>query len=81
MPDIDETLINFRIEPLWELIENDSSVVLQWYTGTIVGVKKDNEVHIKWDKESFCDGDPEITQDELLITKWNKHDVRGWRRV
>jgi len=81
MPDIDETLINFRIEQLWEFIENDSSAVLQWCKGTIVGVKKDNKVHIKWDKESLRDGDPEITQEKLLVTKWNKHDVRGWRRA
>jgi len=78
-PKVDETMIDVRIEQLWEYTEDDGSVVKQWCSGVVVGVKTQNRVLIKWDKEHIQDG-LEITQQKLLVSKWNKHVCEGWRK-
>ena len=78
-PKVNEDLIDARIEQLWGFEEPDGTVVDQWCRGTIVAVKKNNKVHIKWDDECVRDGDPGVTGEILLKTKWNKHVERGWR--
>ena len=78
-PKVDETMIDVRIEQLWEYTEEDGSVVKQWCSGVVVGVKTQNRVLIQWDKEHIQDG-LEITQQKLLVSKWNKHVCEGWRK-
>ena len=50
-PKVDETMIDVRIEQLWEYIEEAETVVKQWCSGVVVAVKTQNRVLIKWDKE------------------------------
>ena len=44
-----------------------------------MAVKKNSKVHIEWDKSCVRDGDPKITQERLLKTKWNKYVEEAWR--
>ena len=78
-PDVDENFIGAKIEQLWEYTEKDGTVVPQWCQGTVVAVKKNSRVHIKWDKSCLREGDPEITQEKFLKTKWNKQVNEAWR--
>ena len=78
-PTVDETMIDVRIEQLWEYVEEDGTVVKQWCSGVVVAVKTQNRVLIRWDKEHIQDGQ-EITQQKLMVSKWNKHVSEGWRK-
>ena len=78
-PTVDETMIDVRIEQLWEYVEEDGTVVKQWCSGVVVAVKTQNRVLIRWDKEHIQDG-LEITQQKLMVSKWNKHVSKGWRK-
>ena len=50
-PTVDETMIDVRIEQLWEYVEEDGAVVKQWCSGVVVAIKTQNRVLIRWDKE------------------------------
>ena len=78
-PTVDETMIDVRIEQLWEYVEEDGIVVKQWCSGVVVAVKTQNRVLIRWDKEHIQDG-LEITQQKLMVSKWNKHVSKGWKK-
>ena len=45
-PKVDESMIDVRIEQLWEYIEEAGTVVKQWCSGVMVGVKTENIVII-----------------------------------
>jgi len=79
MPDVDETLIGAKIEQLWEFKEEDGAVVPQWCQGEVVAVKNNNKVHIQWDESCLRKGDPKVTQERFLKSKWNKHVNEAWR--
>jgi hypothetical protein len=79
MPTVDETFVGAKIEQLWDFTEKGGTVVQQWCQGVVVAVKKNSKVHIEWDKSCVRDGDPKITQERLLKTKWNKHVEEAWR--
>ena len=79
MPDVDETLIGAKIEQLWEFKEEDGTVVPQWCQGEVVAVKNNNKVHIQWDESCLRKGDPKVTQERFLKSKWNKHVNEAWR--
>ena len=78
-PPVDENLVGARMEQLWEFIEKDGKAINQWCQGTVVAVKSNNRVHIKWDKGCLREGDPEITQETFAKRKWNKHVLEAWR--
>jgi len=52
-PKVDESMIDVRIEQLWEYIKEDGTVVVvkQWCSGVVVAVKTQTRVLIKWDME------------------------------
>ena len=50
-----------------------------WCQGTVVGVKKNNKVHIKWDGSTLREREIAITEETLLKSKYNKHVQGGWR--
>ena len=79
-PKIDKTMIDARIEQLWEYIKEDGSVVKQWCAGVGVAVKTQNRVLIRLDKQHIQDG-LEITQQKLMVSKWNKHVSKGRRKL
>ena len=72
-PNVDEHLIDVRIEQYWNYTEPDWKVVPVWCKGVVVAVKNNSKVHIRWDDDYVANGDPKVTEERLLVTKWNKH--------
>ena len=81
MPKVDETLIVARIAQRWYYTEPDGTVIPVWCKGTVVGVKTKGKVRIEWDDEYLRDSDPKVTEEVLLVSKWNKHVETGWRCI
>ncbi len=78
MPEIDSTLIEFRIEMLFEYTETDGTTHLDWCHGevTLVIGNKTTHAKIRWDEECLRPGDCSTTQEKLLQTKWNPEQAR-----
>jgi hypothetical protein len=76
---VDETLVGAEIEQLWIFTEKNGKEIMQWCQGKVVAVKKNSKVHIKWRKDCLRDGDPAVTEERLLISKYNKHMEEAWR--
>jgi hypothetical protein len=83
MPDIDSTLVGFRIEKLFEYSETDGTTYLDWCHGQVVLVNGDKIKYatIRWDEECLRPGDRSTTRDKLLQTKWNPAQAKAgaWR--
>ena len=73
IPEVNENIINERIEMLWEFYEQDSTVKLYWCTGSVIGFKGGNKVIIEWDDET------EDTVEELTPFRYNKTNAKAWR--
>ena len=76
-PAIDETLFGKRIQVKFEMdeLDEEGENKLIWYTGRVIGVKKNNkDFFIRWDDEKEKD-----SCERLLITKWNKQTKGSWR--
>ena len=65
---------------------DDDGPVLQWYQGEVIGfIKKLDGKHmivkIEWNEKCLKEGDPTITKQKLLRTKWNpgKPSNGPWR--
>ena len=80
-PKVDNDLINTRIEQRFDYDEPDGSVVPMWCRGVVVAVMKNSKVHIEWEEKFLRDGDPPVTKERLLTTKWNKNVNEGWRCI
>ena len=48
-PDVEEKLVDVEMEMLFSYDEPDRTSSNMWCQGTVVGVKKNDKVHIKWD--------------------------------
>ena len=59
--------------------EPDGSINMMWCQGTVMAVKNNSKVHIKWDSSTLREGDKAITEETLLKSKYNKHVLGGWR--
>ena len=53
--------------------------MLQWCQGLVVAVKNGNKLHVEWDDSCLRDGDPNITEEKFMVSKWNKHTEGAWR--
>ena len=78
-PNVDEGLIDRRMEQLWNYKEPDGTVVQVWCRGVVVAVKSNSKVHVCWDTAFVAKGDPKVTEEQFLVSKWNKHVEEGWR--
>ena len=78
-PKIDKTILDKRIQQLFEYPERDKDDKKVWCQGLVVGVKKDNTVRIKWDKQYLRPGDLEITEETLFTERFNKKYLYSWR--
>ena len=78
-PEVDEKLIDVEMEILFSYDEPDGTKSNMWCRGTVVAVKKNNKVHIKWHDSTLREGDIAITDETLLKSKYNKHVLGGWR--
>ena len=83
MPDIDATLVGFRIEKLFEYNETDGTPYLNWCHGQVVSVNGDKIKYatIRWDEECLRPRDRSTTREKLLQTKWNPAQAKAgaWR--
>jgi len=75
----------FKIDMLFEYSDDDGTV-LQWYQGEVIEFIKDLDekhviVKIEWNEKCLKEGDPTITKQKLLRTKWNpdKPSNGAWR--
>ena len=80
-PNIDGSLIDRRMEQRWDFKEPSGKVVPMWCKGTIVAVKGNSRVHIRWDDNYVREGETNVTEERLLVSKWNKQVEEGWRFV
>ena len=81
-PEQNEEFIGTNIEQLWNFTETDGSTKNIWCKGTVVGVsnnKKYPKIRIKWDTVYLRPGEPEVSEEVLLKTKWNKQTEKSWR--
>ena len=78
-PEVDASFVGVEIEQLWIHTEEDGTEVHQWCQGKVVAVKNGNKVHIEWHKKHLREGDPSITEEKLMKSKWNKHVEESWR--
>ena len=80
-PKQDAEFIGTKIEQLWNFTENDGSIDI-WCKGIVVGVsnhKRYPKIRIKWDKVYLRPGEPEVSEEILYKTKWNKQTEKSWR--
>jgi hypothetical protein len=83
MPDIDSTLVGFRIEKIFEYSETDGTTYLDWCHGevTLVNGDKIKYATIRWSEDCLRPGDCSTTREKLLQTKWNPEQAKAgaWR--
>ena len=77
MPDIDSTLVGFRIEKLFEYSETDGTTYLDWCHGEAVLVNGDKYAMIRWDEDCLKPWDHSTTREKLLQTKWNPAQAKA----
>ena len=78
-PLVDENFVDEKVEQCWEYTEKNGTISGEWCKGIVVGVMKNNKVHIKWDEKSLRPGELKITTETFLISKWNRTVEFGWR--
>jgi hypothetical protein len=59
--------------------EEDGSKVTPWCQGLVVAIKIRGRMHIQWNEDCLCKGDTSISEEVLMMSKFNKHVERGWR--
>ena len=78
-PKIDKTILDKRIQQLFEYPERDKDDKKVWCQGLVVGVKKGNIVQIQWDKKYLRPEDLEITEEQFFTERFNKKYLYSWR--
>jgi hypothetical protein len=68
MPDIDSTLVGFRIEKLFEYSETDGTTYLDWCHREVILVNSDKIKYatIRWNEDCLRPGDCSTTREKLL---------------
>ncbi len=81
MPDIDSTLVGFRIKKLFEYSETDGTTYLDWCHGEVISVNGDKIKYARWSEDCLRPGDCSTTRETLLQTKWNPEQAKKgtWR--
>ena len=72
-PEVNASFEGSEIEQLWEFTEEVGTKVLQWCQGEFVAVLSNCRVQIEWEERCPREGDPKVTQEKLMISKWNTH--------
>ena len=76
---MNEELLEKRLEILFSYVEPDGTEQLVWCKGEVIGVQKNNNENIQWDKEYLHEGDAPVTHKWLLKTRYNKNTPGAWR--
>ena len=82
-PDLDE-LVRKRIDVLSPFKMDDGRVELRWHQGEVLSVvegAKDPTVEVEWDPMEDVSGyeEPQVIDQRLLPSLWNKDKQGGWR--
>ena len=77
-PEVNASFEGSKIEQLWEFTEENGTKVLQWCQGEVVAVLSNSRVQIEWEERCLREGDPKVTQEKMMISKWNKHVEEAW---
>ena len=84
MPLIDDSLVGFHIEMLFQYEVQDGTSYVNWCHGVVASVcnTKNNCACVKWDKECLNPGEPSLNKEKLLSSKWNpsKAMKEAWRQ-
>lgn len=84
MPDLDDTLIGFPIEYLFQYDDEDGNPFTAWCDGVIESISnvKTRMVVIKWNEKKVAEGDASASKHKLALRKWNpKSPTPGaWRK-
>ena len=54
---------------MWEFNELDENKVNQWCKGTVLAIKKGNNMHIQWEQDTLHEGHPKISQETLATSE------------
>lgn len=83
MPNVDSSLVGFKIEMLFSYTETDGSTFLNWCHGRVTKIvnEKNRTVQITWDEECLSEGDLKLSKHKLMKSKWNPRNTTngGWR--
>ena len=83
-PDLDDTLIGFPIEYLFQYDDEDGNPFTAWCDGVIESISnvKTRMVVIKWNEKKVAEGDASASKHKLALRKWNpKSPTPGaWRK-
>ena len=71
--EVTTSLIDTKVEIIWELKEHDNTMKLCWCSGTVIALKHNDKVIVEQDDET-----PD-TQEELSPFRFNKSTKKGWR--
>jgi hypothetical protein len=73
MPDIDSLFVGYKIEILFEYTDDDSSSLVNWYSGEVSEIvnEKRRIVKVKWNECCLGRNDEVETKEKLQPTKWN----------
>jgi hypothetical protein len=84
MPVLDDSLIGFPIEYLFEYLDDDGSPFAAWCDGVVESIhnKKTRMVVIKWNEKKVAPGDVLTSRHKLGLRKWNPKSPSpgAWRK-
>mmetsp|Transcript_21421 Transcript_21421/g.44783 ORF Transcript_21421/g.44783 Transcript_21421/m.44783 type:complete len:139 (+) Transcript_21421:57-473(+) len=77
MPEMNDTLVGYKIEMLFEYQSADGGQYLDWAHGEVTHVMNTNtrRVKIEWDNDCVAEGDVSISTHVLFLQKWNPKNV------
>ena len=66
---------------LREYLEEDGTIAPVWCQGMVVAAKSNKNICFEWGAMHLClwSRHREITNKRLMISKWKKDAVQGWR--
>ena len=83
MPKVNSELIGFKIEMLFQYDNEDGTTYVNWCNGVIISIlnEKSYYVKVRWNQECLGQGEPNITKEKLLASKWNPNKATkgAWR--
>jgi hypothetical protein len=82
-PNVDKTLVGYKIEILFEGHDDEGEPFVNWYHGVVSKLlnKKGRRVEIDWDEECLGDTDVRTSKHRLGIQGWNPENCKNgaWR--
>ena len=84
IPAIGGLFVGFNFEMLFQYEDQDGTSYVNWCHGVVESIfnEKSNHVCVKWNEECLNPGEPSVTKEKLLSSKWNPNRAtKGvWRQ-